>query len=323
MRAMILAAGLGTRLRPLTLVRPKVLIPVWGTTLLDFWIRQLYRAGCEAVVVNAFHLHESILAAVQNKTWPIPVHCRVEENLLGTAGGIRNVLEFFGREPFVVVNGDIACRLPLRDLYRRHCASGKPVSLVMHDCPDFNNVTVRRETTVVGFGEQVVERQRDAASHVRLLAFTGIHFITSGVLQHLPPGRPAEIIPVYQALIERGQPPQAFFLPELYWREIGSLAAYRALNEELGQLPEAFLPPLSTGQRQCLHPEAEVASSVVLKGVNVVGRGSRIGPEVELENVIVWENVLIEAAASLRNCIVTDGVAVRGVHDGEILSQSQ
>lgn len=320
MRGMILAAGLGTRLRPLTWVRPKVLMPVLGTTLLDFWVWQLYRAGCEAVVVNAFHLHESIVAAIQKKRWPIPVRCQVESTLLGTGGGIRNVLEFFGKAPFIVVNADIVCRLPLHDLYERHCRSGNPVSLVMHDWAAFNNVAVRDERTVVGFGQQAVA-QRNAASDVRLLAFTGIHFITPSVLQDLSPGQPAEIIPIYQKLMEGGQPPQAFCVPDLYWREIGTLQAYRALNEELGHLPEDFLPPLTTGKQVCVHPEAEVAASAVLREMNVVGKGSRIAPKVEMENVIVWENASVEAAALLRNCIVTDGVTVRGAHEGEILSQ--
>lgn len=320
MRGMILAAGLGTRLRPLTLVRPKVLMPVLGTTLLEFWVWQLYRAGCEAVVVNAFHLQQAVLAAVRDRPWPIPVHCRVEDTLLGTAGGIRNVLDFFDKEPFVVVNGDIVCRLPLQELYRRHCSSGNPVSLVMHDWPAFNNVAVKNETAVVGFGKQAAV---GAIPGARVLAFAGIHFITPQILRDLPRGQPAEIIPVYQALIDQGEPPRSFFLPELYWREIGTIPAYRALNEELVDLPQDLLQPLTTGRQACLHPEAEVAASAVLKGMNAVGKGSRIGAGVAMENVIVWDNAWVEDKALLRNCIVTDGATARGVHEGEILSSKR
>jgi len=67
---MILAAGQGTRLRPLTLVRPKVLAPINGSSVLDFWIWRLYHAGFGAVVINAYHLHESLVAAVRNSRWP-------------------------------------------------------------------------------------------------------------------------------------------------------------------------------------------------------------------------------------------------------------
>ena len=113
---MILAAGLGTRLRPLTLVRPKVLVPVAGVCVLDFWIRRLYDAGFEAVVINAYHLHERLVKAIQDRHWPIPVHVEVEPELLGTGGGIGNVLEFFEKQPFLVINGDIICNVPLPEL---------------------------------------------------------------------------------------------------------------------------------------------------------------------------------------------------------------
>jgi mannose-1-phosphate guanylyltransferase len=152
MRAMILAAGQGTRLLPLTRVRPKVLSPVVGITMLEFWIHQLHQAGCEAVVVNAFHLHEKMVAAVEERTWPIPVQVLVEPLLLGTGGGLRNALDFFEDEPFVALNGDMLCNAPFQELYRQHLRSGRLVSLLMHDWPRFNNVAVGEDGQILGFG---------------------------------------------------------------------------------------------------------------------------------------------------------------------------
>ncbi len=90
MRAMILAAGLGTRLLPLTNCRPKALAPLRGVTLLEFWIERLYRSGFDAVFLNAYHLKDRLAAAVSERQWPIPVTVLREPVLLGTGGGIRS-----------------------------------------------------------------------------------------------------------------------------------------------------------------------------------------------------------------------------------------
>ena len=89
MRAMILAAGFGTRLLPLTNSRPKALVPLRGVTMLEFWIERLYRCGFEAAFLNAYHLKDRLSAAVSQRQWPIPVTVLSESVLLGTGGGIK------------------------------------------------------------------------------------------------------------------------------------------------------------------------------------------------------------------------------------------
>lgn len=317
MRAMILAAGLGTRLRPLTHVRPKVLAPVMGMPLLDFWISQLEQAGFEAVIINAHHLPEKLVAAVRAGDWPLPVEVAVERHLLGTAGGIRNVLDFFGREPFVVVNGDIICQVDFAGLYQKHMQAASPVSMLLHDWPAFNNVAVANDV-VCGFGQgSPALRQEQPAA--RRLAFTGIHVIDPSVLRPLAFGQAAEIIPVYSQLIDVGKPPQAIVSSSLFWREIGSVGAYRAVHRELITLPHERLAPLQTGQAIFIHPQAEVSPQAELRGMVAIGRGTRVHGGAILENTILWDHVTVRANSLLRGCIVTDGVEVRGNHDNEIL----
>jgi len=318
MRAMILAAGLGTRLRPLTLVRPKVLVPLRGVTVLDFWLWQLHHAGFEAVVANACHLHEALLAFAGKKTIPLPVEVRVERGLLGTAEGIRNVLDFFDDEPFAVVNGDIICDAPMQELYRAHLSSGSLVSLLLHDCPEFNNVAVSREGLVVGFGREALHAA-EKSPDVRLLAFTGIHFIHPSILRGLPPGQFEEIVPLYRDLIRKGRPPRAILQPGLYWREMGSLESYRRLHEELSRLDENSLPPLPTGQAVWVHSGARVAPGARMQGYTIVGEGCRLMEGVSIENTVLWDHVCVKEGASLRGCIVTDGAVVEGEHTDEIL----
>jgi mannose-1-phosphate guanylyltransferase len=243
---MILAAGLATRLRPLTFALPKVLVPLGPVTILDFWVAALCARGVEAVVLNAFHRKEELARAVSAKHWPIPVEVRPEPFLLGTGGAIRKVLDFFDGKPFAVVNGDIVCNARIDELCARHAESGASVSLLMHDWPEFNNVAVDRQDRILGFGaEAEVLAARDDG--IRLLAFTGIHCINPEAIEPAPEGVFTDILDIYRGLIRAGSPPRALFQQDLFWREAGSVDSYRALLAELSTLPAGFLPPLVTG----------------------------------------------------------------------------
>ena len=320
MRAMILAAGLGTRLRPLTFVRPKVLVPVLGVPVLDFWIERLCAAGFKAVVVNAFHLPEALLRAVREGSWPIPVEVRVETDLLGTGGGIRNVLDFFQGEPLAVINGDVVSDVDLKALYGRHVESGAQVSLVMHDCPPFNNVAVTEEGAVLGFGREAVV-VGESRPGVAIKAFTGIHFLNPDVVEALPAGERSSILSLYRELIECGTPPRALFPTELFWREMGSVEAYSRLNEELCGYPAEVLLPLPTGRRIIIHPNVPLSAVATdrFRGWVVIGSSCRIEEGVELENVILWNDVRVAAGSRLKNSIVADGATVQGDHENAVL----
>ena len=319
MRAMILAAGLGTRLRPLTFVRPKVLTPLGGATVLDFWVSVIAEAGFEAVVVNAFHLVEELARSVRERSWPIPVEVLPERVLLGTGGGLRNALDFFRGETFCAVNGDIVSRLPLRSLAEEHMARGSSASLLLHDCPAFNNVAVNDQGSILGFGREALEMAA-ADSKVRLLAFTGVHFIQPEILRDIPQGVPWDILAVYRNLIADGRPPKALFCNGLFWREMGSLQGYRELVGELGRLSAGFLPPLVTGEPVRIHPDAVIEPGARLKGTVTAGKGTRVMAGAVVEDSVLWDDVRIEPGSRLRNCIVTDGVTVAGSHTDEVIT---
>lgn len=319
MRAMILAAGLGTRLRPLSLVRPKVLTPVGGVTILDFWIWRLHQAGIEAVVVNAWHLHEQLVAAVQNNAWPIPVQVLVEPVLLGTGGGIANALPFFQGEPFLVVNGDILCDVSLGDFVRQVLDSGASAGLLMHDCREFNNVAVDAHGRVVGFGREARELI-GVRSDRKCLAFTGIHVIHPAVLDGVPPDQPGDILTAYRRMIQVGKAPVAVQSLSFFWRETGSLASYQRVHEELGGLEEDALPPLPTGQRVLIDPAAQVSPGSELKGYISIGAGSRVMAGARIKNAILWDDVEVRPGSSLRHCVVADGAVVAGEHRNEIIT---
>jgi len=319
MRAMILAAGLGTRLLPLTTCRPKALMSLRGVTLLEFWIQRLYRYGFGSVFLNAYHLKDRLAAAVSERQWPMPVEVLNEPVLLGTGGGIRSAAGHFADEPFAVINVDIISNVDLNTLYERHKLAGVEVSLLLHDWPEFNNVAVSEDGFVLGFGREAEEIKK-RGNGVRLMAFTGIHFINPSALAGVAAGVTGDILNIYRRLIAQGASPMAITQRGLFWREVGSVQSYGKVTRELAQLDPGFLLPVKTGENISIDPGAVVHPDCSLKGSVVAGKGVRICEGVSLENVILWDDIRIEKGSSLKDCIVTDGMSISGSHTGKIFA---
>jgi mannose-1-phosphate guanylyltransferase len=282
-----------------------------GTTIFEFWVKRLQSMGFEGVAVNAHHLASFFLHAAAEKDQPIPVRVFEEKVLLGTGGGIRNALDYFQGEDFAVVNADTLCDSDLGVLMQQHRSSGEAVSLVLHDFPEFNNVAVDLNDRILGFGDGA---RRLAGQHtdLRLLAFTGIHFLSPKVLDSLERGVPADILSTYRKIIEEGRPPRAIVLTDSLWREMGTLRAYQSLHDECCRWPQGILPPLTTGEAFRIHPSADLARDVRLQGFVAVGPRCRVLPGAVLENSILWDDVVVGEDSHLRDCIVADGVTLTG-----------
>ena len=236
MKAMILAAGFGTRLLPYTGFRPKALFTIADQPILDLMIRQLVAAGCHAIVVNTHHLHDQIEAFVARSGYTIPVQTRFEKVIRGTGGAVKNVADFWDDQPFMVVNSDIVTDIDLAAVYRFHRQHPQPVTLVLHDAPEFNTVAVDSEDLVTGFGEP------GAGAHPpnsRLLAFTGIQVLDPEVLDLIPPDAFHSSIDTYRTLIAEGRGVKAFIASGHYWTDIGTPERYRqAVYDKM--TPRAF-----------------------------------------------------------------------------------
>ena len=133
MKALVLAAGFGTRLEPHTRRLPKALFPVGGIPVLGRMIIGLKKAGCTHIAVNAHHLAGQIQTYLAQNDFGIPLHLSVEPKILGTGGAIRRLAEFWDRAPFLVVNADILTDIDFQQVYHRHCRHDASATLVMHD----------------------------------------------------------------------------------------------------------------------------------------------------------------------------------------------
>jgi len=224
MKAMILAAGYGTRLRPYTNHTPKPLFSIAGRPLLDDIIRRLQQAGCEAVIINTHHLHRQIESFVADQNYRLAIYTRYEPEILGTGGAIKNVSDFWDNRPFMVINADIVAELDLAEVYRTHCRRQPPATLVLCDDPTFNSVRVEQNKWITGF----CVPSRDARLTTGgLLTFTGVQVLDPLVLDYIPAGKPYSSIDAFKKLLAQGTKLAAVVVPKDRWQDIGTPASYR------------------------------------------------------------------------------------------------
>ncbi|MGD8368699.1 MAG: phosphotransferase [Desulfobacterales bacterium] len=228
---MILAAGLGTRLRPHTEHTPKALFPVAGTPIIDRIIQALAEGGCTGIIVNTHHLAERLEAHLAAGRYPVPVCFRRERHILGTGGGVKNAADFFDEKPFWIVNADIDTDIDYADLYRFHLSHRHPATLALVNWPEVNTVTVTADGRITGFdaarsgpGEASATGGNDAARLRR--TFAGVQVVDPVVLSLLPAaGRFADIIDAYRELMARGKTVAGYFFSGR-WSDLGTAERY-------------------------------------------------------------------------------------------------
>ncbi len=258
MKAFILAAGYGTRLAPHSQTLPKPLFPIAGKVMLDRLIYQLADAGASAIMVNTHHLHRQIEAHVQAKSYPVRVATCFEPHILGTAGALKNIADFWSKAPLLVINSDIFTDIDLSGVYQFHTQHDSPITMVMHDYPEFNGVSVSTDGFVTDFGKV---GDLPKSSMDRKLAYTGIQVVDPCILDMIPNDTFSDIIAIYKTHLNQGGKIAAHIIAQHRWHDIGSPVGIRnaVLNEIL---PKAFA---HLGQNQ-LPP--------ILKEIHLAGDGS-------------------------------------------------
>jgi len=246
MKALILAAGFGTRLLPFTKNIPKALFPVAGRPLLDIIILSLQNAGCKAVIINTHHLYKKIDSYLARQKYAIPVTTRYEPEILGTGGAIKNVADFWDHNPFMVINSDIVTDIDLKKVYDFHLNHSHPVTLVLHDDPLFNTVTVNKDG-FIKYLHDSTPLPSPLASGSNILrpeetikfTFTGIQVLDPQVLELIPDNIFSNSIDIYRKLISKNKKVCAFISKQYRWKDIGTPERYKeAVFEHMAS--EAF-----------------------------------------------------------------------------------
>jgi mannose-1-phosphate guanylyltransferase/mannose-1-phosphate guanylyltransferase/phosphomannomutase len=317
MRAMVLAAGLGTRLRPLTYEITKPMVPVLDRPVMEHIVDLLDRHGIDRIIANLHYFPDSIREYFGDR-----IEYRFEEELLGTAGGVRACAEFFGDEPFLVISGDALTDIDLTALAARHRESGGVATLAVKKVPDtreYGVVLHDRDGRITGFQEKPAPEE--ALSD---LGNCGIYVFDPKIFDYFP-GRPfvdwaKDVFPV---LLENDVP---FHIHEVreYWNDVGSLAELRqgtfdALKGELrleiegrevrpgvtvaGESPASLSPETEIDGPVWIGRDVQIGSGVRLMGPIVIGDGARIGDGAQLRSSIVFPGTTVEPGAILIGAI--------------------
>jgi mannose-1-phosphate guanylyltransferase len=298
MKAMILAAGFGTRLRPLTDLKPKALMPVANKPILKRNIEYLISHGITEIIVNAHHHSQQIVDYLKDgASFGLNIEVKVEQAILGTGGGIKSTEDFWDKEPFFVINSDILTDIDLAAVYQVHQTSGALVTLVLHDCEPYNQVQVDDQWNIAEIAKGNTPGR---------LAFTGIHVINPEVLSRIPQGIFSDIIECYRQLIRLGKPVRACFVQGHYWRDIGSIQSYLEANRELA------------GNSFVIGPGCSIDSSVRLLDWGVIGENSRLGKNVEVQRSVLWDGVTVKEGVKVADAVVTSGRVVDSDLHGEV-----
>ncbi len=234
MKAMVLAAGFGTRLRPLTNSLPKPLLPLGPHPLLVWNLLLLRKHGISEVMINLHYLGEQIQAIIgDGSQWGLHVTYSVEPVLLGTGGGLKQVESFFEGEPFLVVNGDTVFDLDLSAMIAHHRQADAIATMALRDDSDVEQWGVietdsqDRVLTITGRG-QSASVAREAM--IRRM-FAGIHVIDPVLLRHIPQGVPSSIIDAYVLWLERGAMVSSYLLTG-YWSDVGTPERYAQIQQD-------------------------------------------------------------------------------------------
>jgi len=227
---MILAAGLGTRLQPITKTKPKALVEVQGVPLLEHVMRQLLKHGVTEAIINVHHFPEQIEAFVKQKNgFGIRVEFSRETTLLDTGGGLKHAAWFFDDDqPFLLHNVDIISDIDLRAMVREHRRAGALATLAVKK-RQTNRYFVFDERDVLCGWKSLREKQEiavgTAVGKTGDLAFCGIHVISPAIFPLLTEAGRFSIVDAYLRLAAAGEKIAAFRVDDCEWRDVGKLSA--------------------------------------------------------------------------------------------------
>ena len=302
-KAVLLAGGLGTRLRPLTNLCPKPALPVVNIPLVAHQLLWLAREGVEEARVSAGYGADKLRAVLAHRDWGLDVRIVVEPRPLDTAGGIKFAADGI-REPFIATNGDILLDAPLQAMVQAHFAAGADATILLRRVPDVSQfgLVLRDERRLV---TQFLEKQPcDPTGQNAVNA--GVYLLAPNVLDFVPALQPwSAERQLFPDLLEAGRTVLGF-LPQqpYYWADVGHLETYLAAHRDLldGALPWC---------RAGVASGARVDSSARLVGPVAIAEGAIVGPRARVgPYVSVGEGAEVDAEAVVQEAVLWPGARV-------------
>ena len=309
--AMILSAGLGHRLRPLSLTLPKPLFEVMNKTMLQWWAELLFSAGVKQVIINTHYQTPLMLEGIaglascfSNQLEIIP---SPEEELIGTGGGIKRAAHLLGKNDFLVVNADIFTDFDLVKLALKHLSNpGRLATLgLLNSDNDENvppgNVSIGEEQRILNF-----RQPKTVEGEISRQTYCGVMALSPQIFDLIPEG-PADIIEVFIQALGQGYDIFGWNSEPAIWRDMGTQKAYWGLNRDLAS------------GRLLVHSSAQVLGQ--LQGWNVIGALASIEAESLVKNSVIWPGAVVGKGSTIEDAVVCGQVPPGTIISGGVFCE--
>ena len=310
-QAFVLGAGLGTRLRPLTDEMPKPLVPIFQKPLITFAFDHLIDAGITKFFVNTHHQPEKFADAFPGNSYcEVPIEFRNEPLLLETGGGIKNIEDSLGTEPFIVYSGDILTDIDLAPLVEEHFRKQNDVTIALRQTALGADVTLRDGVVVAIRSKNEPPGDYD---------FAGISIWNASVFQRIPAATKISFIPILVDWVRQGGRIGGVVLNENKWFNIGARADYLEIHRLLAS--KSWRPAYVKDRAWpiAIAPDATVSPSAQLRGFYSIGSGCVVNDGVTIEDSVLWPGAQIASRSHLRSCIVRSHRTAQGsLHDLDV-----
>ena len=301
MKAMVLAAGFGTRLQPLTRILPKPMFPVLGRPLLSHIFDLLLSANISEVAVNIHHLPDSIIDYFEKeKPTDLNLHFSREEKILGTAGGIKKMEDFLGDGPFILINSDIVTDIALNKVIDFHKKNNSKLTLVVRQdiSPEqFDSIEICEDGRIVHF---IGASSMELPENTKQVMFTGIQIMEPEIFNRIPEGQFCGTTEDIFPQMIRDDVPVYGYLYNGYWKDKGI-----SPNDKNHSFT---IPPILVG-RNC-----HIAENSKIGPHSVIGPNCTIKNGAVVENSILWEGVTIGAGSTVKGSVIAKN---RTIGDGK------
>lgn len=344
-KAMIMAAGAGSRLDPLTKTTPKPMVPVANIPIMEIILKHLKGFGIKDVIANTHTLAEQIHSTYSgNNDLDVNFEYVYEDKLSGTAGGVKKCQHFLESEDsFLVISGDALTDVNIAQLVESHEKSNAIATMALREVPweevkHFGVVVTDNNAKVVEFQEK--PPLDEAKSN---LVNTGIYVFKKEIFDYIPADTFFDFAKnVFPALFENNEVINTHVLKE-YWNDIGTLNQYKLSSFDIFNEQLTIKPDYTKFKTGWTADSAKVDNNCCIEGTAVIGNNTVIEPNVQLNenniignncviksgaklsNSIIWDNVVIEEDTVLEDCIIADGAVIKRdakVASGEVIAQN-
>lgn len=313
-KAMIMAAGVGSRLEPLTKSVPKPLVPIANKPVMDILFEKLAQIGIRDVICNTYYLANQIIDRYTNNNFGINFNYITEETLSGTAGGVKKCQFFFEKgTPFLVLSADGLTNADLEKGIEIHKKTGaiatigiKPIA--MEDVPKFGVVVTDND----GFITEFQEKPSIESAKSNFIN-TGIYIFDYKIFDYIPENMFYDFAKdVFPKLLNE-HAINTFEVNE-YWSDIGSIGQYIQSTKDLfdGKCKFRHARAIETDSGQYICDQNTLVScSTKFVGKSTIGKNCIIGDDCRIENCIIWDNVQIEDGVDISDCVIASNCVIK------------